>query len=63
MENLTSSLEKLKTNFQLNFDEISQLELKLRDINDLKNNAIIENNPNFPTLNGERITPFFLKNG
>jgi exonuclease III len=61
LENLNEQLKTLKLAYKQHFDEISRLELKLRDIQDLKNNAIIESSPNFATLNGERITPFFLK--
>jgi hypothetical protein len=59
--NLKSKLTELKANFTVNFDEISELELKLREINDNRINAILEKNKNFENLNGERITPFFLK--
>jgi len=44
-----------------NFDAISDLELKLHEINENKVNAILEKNKNFENLNGERITPFFSK--
>jgi exonuclease III len=51
----------LKQNTVANFNEISQLEIDLRNINKLEINAELEKNPNFETLNTERITPFFLK--
>jgi hypothetical protein len=35
--------------------------LKLREINEIKINAILEKNKNFENIHGERITPFFLK--
>jgi hypothetical protein len=41
-----------------NFNEISELEVKLRDLWDIKTKSILEKNSNF---DGERITPFFLK--
>ncbi len=61
LNNLIERLTVLKENFEANFDEISDLELKLREINENKVNAILEKNKNFENLNGERITPFFLK--
>ncbi len=51
----------MKQNIVTNFNEISQLEIDLRNINELEINAELEKNPNFETLNTERITPFFLK--
>jgi len=59
--NLIEKIKNLKQNYILNFDDISRLELKLRDLWDVKSAAILERNANFDTLNGERITPFFLK--
>jgi hypothetical protein len=44
-----------------NFDEISRLEIELRNINELELNSELEKNPNFDTLNSERITPLFVK--
>jgi hypothetical protein len=61
LDNLITRFTELQVNYVQNFDEISRLELKLRDIQDLRNNAVIESSPNFAMLNGERITPFFLK--
>jgi hypothetical protein len=58
---LISRLKDMKANFPANFETISELELKLREINDIKLSATLEKNANFSTLNSERITPFFLK--
>jgi exonuclease III len=60
-KNIEKKLKDLKTNVIANFNEISQLELDLRNINESEINAELEKNPNFETLNTERITPFFLK--
>jgi hypothetical protein len=60
-KSLSEKLDKLKKNYEVNFDEISNLENKLREINDAKIRSVLEKNPNFDTLNGERVTPFFLK--
>jgi hypothetical protein len=56
---LTLRLLDLKRNLKDNFNEISELELKLREISDLKISSILEKNVNFDTLHSERITPFF----
>jgi hypothetical protein len=40
---------------------LSRLEIELRNINELEINSELEKNPNFNTLNSERITPFFIK--
>jgi hypothetical protein len=61
LENLNKQIKTLKSNYKQHFEEISRLELRLRDIQDLRNNAIIESSLNFATLNGESITPFFFK--
>jgi hypothetical protein len=45
----------------LNSTEIVELEMKLREINEIKINAILEKNKNSENIHGERITPFFLK--
>jgi hypothetical protein len=60
-ENLVSKIENLKKNAILNQNLISEYELKLREMNEIKINAVLEGNPNFNQLNSERITPFFLK--
>ncbi len=60
-KNIEKNLENLKTDVVNNFDRISQLELDLRNINESELNAKLEKNPNFDTLNSERITPFFFK--
>jgi exonuclease III len=58
---LNKKIMSLKQNFEQNFTEICELELKLREINEIKINSILEKNPNFDTIHSERITPFFLK--
>ena len=45
----------------LNFEQISRLELDLRNMSETEINSELEKNPNFDTLHSERITPFFLK--
>jgi hypothetical protein len=45
----------------LNFDQISRLELDLRNITETEINSELEKNPNLDTLHTERINPFFLK--
>jgi len=45
----------------VNFEKISELELTLREINDIRVNSILEKNSNFDQLHSEKITPFFLK--
>jgi hypothetical protein len=60
-DNLIEKLTELKGNATQNYVLISECELKLHEINDLKINAILSKNPNFAQLNSERITPFFLK--
>jgi hypothetical protein len=59
--NLLEKLEQLKSDSVTNLQEISDCELKLCEINEIKINSILSKNPNFAQLNGERITPFFLK--
>jgi hypothetical protein len=61
LKKLVERITNLKENFVANFETISDIELKLREINENKVNAILEKNKNFENLNGERITPFFLK--
>jgi len=56
---LNKKITALKSNMIANFEEISKLEIKLRDINDLKINSILGKNCNFDQLHNERITPFF----
>jgi hypothetical protein len=58
---LNKKILSLKQNFEQNFTEICELELKLREINEIKINSILEKNSNFDTIHSERITPFFLK--
>jgi hypothetical protein len=58
---LTGKITLLKQNLAENFEEISILELQLRDIEERKINLFLEKNINFGNLNGERMTPFFLK--
>jgi hypothetical protein len=60
-KNLVKKLANLKLNVLDNFDEISRLEIELRNINEIELNSELEKNPNFATLNSERITPFFVK--
>ncbi len=60
-DNLVSKIESLKVNAIQNHSLISEYELKLREMNEIKINAMLESNPNFNQLNSERITPFFLK--
>ncbi len=60
-KNLEDNITKLKKNFVINFDEISRLELDLRNMNEIERNSELEKNPNFDTLHTERITPFFIK--
>ncbi len=55
---LISCILELKKN---NFEKISELEIKLREINDIKIRGILKKNSNFDTLHSERVTPFFLK--
>jgi hypothetical protein len=59
LKKLVERITNLKENFVANFETISDIELKLREINENKVNAILEKNKNFENLNGERITPFF----
>jgi hypothetical protein len=54
-------IEQLKNTATINHTLLSEYELKLREMNELKINAVLESNPNFCQLNSERITPFFLK--
>jgi IMP cyclohydrolase len=58
---LTEKIVEFKKNYNENSNDIAELELKLREINEIKINAILEKNKNFDNINGERITPFFLK--
>jgi hypothetical protein len=58
---LEKKILNLKKNMIQNFDEISRLELDLRNITETEINSELEKNPNFDTLHTERITPFFLK--
>ncbi len=58
-ENLIEKLTELKGNVTQNYVLISECELKLREINEIKINAILGKNPNFAQLHSERITPFF----
>ena len=37
------------------------MEIKLREINNIKIRGILEKNSNFDTLHSERVTPLFLK--
>jgi len=60
---LEQKLEIQKLDMVANFEQISALELELRQINDIEINSTLEKNANFNDLNGERITPFFLENG
>jgi hypothetical protein len=60
LKKLVERITNLKENFVANFETISDIELKLREINENKVNAILEKNKNFENLNGERITPFFF---
>jgi hypothetical protein len=60
-ENLISRIDNLKQNAIQNQTLISECELKLHEMNEIKINAVLEGNPNFNQLNSERITPFFLK--
>jgi len=60
-EYLVKKLGILKQDVRTNFTEISQTENILREINDIKINAILEKNKNFDLLHSEKITPFFLK--
>jgi hypothetical protein len=57
-EQLIKKLNELKIDVSANFVQISELELKLHDINEAKINALLEINKNFLNLNSERITPF-----
>ncbi len=58
-DNLLKSIDVLKASYTENFIEISELELKLREINEIRINSILEKNCNFDKIHGERITPFF----
>jgi exonuclease III len=58
---LEKKIENLKLDTEGNFDEISRLEIDLRNINEIEINSELERNPNFETLHSERITPFFIK--
>jgi hypothetical protein len=60
-DNLIEKLTELKGNVTQNSVLISECELKLREINEIRINAILSKNPNFAQLNSERIMPFFLK--
>ena len=60
-KNLIKKLTNLKLDVKKNFDEISRLEIELRNINEIELNSELEKNPNFETLNSERITPYFVK--
>jgi hypothetical protein len=61
VKKISDELAALKKNYVLNFEKISELELKMREINDIKVSSILEKNSNFNTLHSEKITPFFLK--
>ncbi len=58
---MNKKLSLFKLNFEQHFNEICELEQKLREINEIKINSILEKNSNFDTIHSERITPFFLK--
>jgi hypothetical protein len=58
---LEKKIQNLKKNMNLNFEQISRLELDLRNMSETEINSELEKNPNFDTLHTERITPFFLK--
>jgi len=58
---LKNKISVLKKHYAENFNEISDLENKLRSIYDTKIIAELEKNPNFVFANSENITPFFLK--
>ncbi len=60
-EKLTKKIKTLKLDVKKIFDELSRLEIELRNINELEINSELEKNPNFNTLNSERIAPFFIK--
>ncbi len=60
-DKLTKKIKTLKLDVKKNFDELSRLEIELRNINELEINSEPEKNPNFSTLHSERITPFFIK--
>jgi exonuclease III len=49
VKKITDELSALKKNYVKNFERISDLELKMREINDLKVSAILEKNSNFST--------------
>ncbi len=59
-DNLLKNIDVLKASYTENFTEISELELKLREINEIRINSILEKNCNFDKIHGERITPFFF---
>ncbi len=59
--NLVSKIEQIKNTETINHTLLSEYELKLREMNEQKINAVLDSNPNFCQLNSERITPFFLK--
>jgi hypothetical protein len=61
LKNLTEKIEALKRDYVQNNPGISELETKLREVNEIKINSILERNKNFDTIHGERVTPFFLK--
>ncbi len=61
--NLVSKIEQIKNSANINHALLSEYELKLREMNDLKIKAVLDSNPNFCQLNSERVTPFFSKNG
>jgi hypothetical protein len=60
-KNLTEKIEALKRDYVQNITEISELEAKLREVNEIKINSVLERNKNFDTIHGELVTPFFLK--
>ncbi len=59
--NLIIEIEQLKNKATIDHIRLSEYELKLREMNEQKINAVLDSNPNFSQLNSERITPFFLK--
>ncbi len=59
LKTLTEKIKLLKHDYVQNITEISELESRLREINEIKINSILERNKNFDTIHGERVTPFF----
>ena len=62
-KNLVKKLANLKLNVFENFDEISRLEIELRNINEIELNSELEKKPEFCNIKQRTYNPLFCKNG